>query len=210
MGQNKEPRGSVISNPRISHSVRTGNRHQIPANTHPHASPAHLLSFLPASSLVGLQCHSLSCPVSQHTGNVLMHWLLWLGSHLRLHCVCRGLKAACMIWANLCSLSPSLLLVSRCLLLGLAPASGGWIFTLCLWTLPQEVPVSCGSCAALFDCPLPHVHTKLPRVVFSFCCWIPLCSNQRSLHCRLAALWPALVSRLCTNVSAMLRYCCQP
>lgn len=97
----------------MSHSLRTGNTNQIPANTHPHTAPAHLLPFLPASSLAGLQCHSLSGPVSQHTANVLTHQLLWLGSHLRLHCACQALKAACTIWANLCSLAPSLLLVSR-------------------------------------------------------------------------------------------------
>lgn len=190
----------------MSHSLRTGNTNPIK-----HASSHCTCPFaiFPASLLsCRSQCHSLSGPISQHTANVLTHRLLWPGSHLRLHCVCQGLKAACTIWAPLCSLAPSLLSVSRSLLLGLAPASGGAVFALCLQALPQEVPLSSGSYKALFDPPLPHVHRKWPRVVI--CCWMSLCSEQHSLCCRLAALRPALVLRLRTNVSAMLRYCHQP
>lgn len=40
----------------------------------------------------------------------------------------------------------------------------------CLWALPQEVPVLCGSCCAIFDPSLSQVHMKLSRLFFPFFC----------------------------------------
>lgn len=97
IGQNKEQRGSIISKPWMSLSLRTGN-----TNPSKRASSHRTCPFavFPASLLwCRSRCHRLSGPVSQHTANVLTHRLLWLGSHLRLRRVCQGLKAACAIWA---------------------------------------------------------------------------------------------------------------
>lgn len=129
-------------------------------------SSKHILTLhLPlSSSLSGLQCHTLLGAISQHMANI------------PICCGSQGLRAACKIWANLCSLDPSQLWISRCLHLGLACASRGWIFTLCLRALPQEVPVSCGSYSAILDPSLTQVHMKLPRLSCPFLCGTPLFS----------------------------------
>lgn len=120
------------------------------------------------------------------------------------HCGSQGLKAVCNIWANFCSLDPSQLLVSRCLHLGIAPARRGWIFTLCLWALPQEVPVLCSSCSAIFD-PSLTIPYEITKVVFSIFLWNTTLLSL-ALSTLQAALRPALLLRHHTNISTMLRY----
>lgn len=196
MGQSKEPRGKVYQQPL---DVTLSRDRQAKPNSSRHTPSFCICPFpvFPAASSL-FKVSTLLGPISQHTANIITH------------CGSQGLKAACKIWADLCSLDPSLLLVSRSLHLGLAPASAGWIFTLCLWAPPQELPVPCGSCSAMFDHSLAQVHMKLPRLFFPLSCGMALCSAQRPPHCGLAALRPALLSRPHTNVCTMLRYQCQP
>lgn len=149
-GRNQEQ--MLISSPWISHSpgqasqMREQHTHILTLHLPLSCLSCSLLSFgSPASHFVG--CHFSTQPTHPPT-----------------------VGAACIIWANLCSLAPSQLLAPRCLHLGLAPASSGWIFTPCLWALPQEVPVLCGSCCAIFDPSLSQVHMKLSRLFFPFFC----------------------------------------
>lgn len=190
MGQSKEPRGKATSSPWMSHSLGTGKPNQTAAHTPPHSAPAPFLSLLqpPLFQVSSVTLCWVLPPSTQPT------WSPTVGA--------KAYRQLCKIGTNLCSLDPSLLLVSRSLHLGLAPASGGWIFTLCLWALPQEVPVLCGSCSAMFDPSLTQVHVALPRL-FS-----PLSVQPSALHaagCQLCSWGFTPMFAQCWGTSASLR-----
>lgn len=137
MGTNKESKRTVTNSAWTLHSLRAGNTNQIhiPTLHLPICNLSCLLPLVQVSSVTVCWVPSPStqtiCSSSNCSG--------WAVSGGRT--VCAEAQKQLAKSELTCIPRSYPVLVSSSLLLGLAPAYGGWIFTLCLWAVPREVSV---------------------------------------------------------------------